>query len=59
MSLKFITVVDSEKKWQETIISAAPTTLCVLDVHAGWCGPCTGLGKRITNLSGDMIECVA
>lgn len=59
MSLKFITPLTSDVEFKNEVLDAGPSCLCVVDVHAQWCGPCTGLGKRLTNLSGDYIECVA
>jgi thiol:disulfide interchange protein len=57
MSLKFIQPITSEKEFREQVAEQPPTTLCFLDVHAEWCGPCTGLGKRLTNISSDLMEC--
>ena len=56
MSLKFITAVESEAGFEEEVMNAPPTTLCICDVFTKWCGPCTALGKRVSNLSGDYIE---
>ena len=55
-SLKFIMALVNDKEFSEEVLTAPPEMLCVIDVHAEWCGPCTGLGKRITNLSSDYME---
>eukprot|EP00325_Prymnesiales_sp_UTEX-LB-985_P035135 CAMPEP_0174715684 /NCGR_PEP_ID=MMETSP1094-20130205/21910_1 /TAXON_ID=156173 /ORGANISM="Chrysochromulina brevifilum, Strain UTEX LB 985" /LENGTH=112 /DNA_ID=CAMNT_0015915297 /DNA_START=123 /DNA_END=461 /DNA_ORIENTATION=- len=46
----------SDKDFSEKVLSAPPEMLSVIDVHAEWCGPCTGLAKRITNLSSDFMD---
>ena len=56
MSQKFITPLVSDVDWKTKVLDAEPTCLAVVDVHAQWCGPCTGLGKRLINLSGDFME---
>ena len=58
-SLKFITAVKSEAQWDEQVMSAPGSTLCVCDIYSKWCGPCVALGKRITNLSSDYMEYAA
>ena len=55
-SLKFIAAVKSEAQWEEMVMQAPPSTLCICDVYAKWCGPCTALGKRITNMASDYME---
>ena len=57
-SLKFITAIKTKEEWEEQVMKAPTTTLCVCDIYAEWCGPCVSLGKRLANLSGDFIECV-
>ena len=57
-SLKFITAVKSEAQWDEQVMNAPSSTLCICDIYSKWCGPCVALGKRITNLSSDYMECV-
>lgn len=56
MSQKFIAPLVSDVDWKTKVLDAEPTCLAVVDVHAQWCGPCTGLGKRLINLSGDFME---
>jgi thiol-disulfide isomerase/thioredoxin len=56
-SLKFVTAVKSEAQFEEQVVTTTATTLCVCDVYAKWCGPCVALGKRISNLSSDYLEC--
>ena len=58
MSLKFVSEIKSEAEWRAKVMDAEQQTLSVLDVHSEWCGPCTGMGKRLTNLSADLIEWV-
>ena len=55
-SQKFMMSIKSHKEWEEKVANAQPQILNVIDVYAEWCGPCTGLGKRLNNLSGDYIE---
>ena len=55
-SLKFITAVKSDAEFEEHVMSAPRSTLCVCDVYAKWCGPCIALGKRLTNLSSDYMD---
>ena len=57
-SLKFITAIKTKEDWEEQVMKAPTTTLCVCDIYAEWCGPCVSLNKRVANLSGDFIECV-
>jgi len=57
-SLKFITAIKTKEEWDEQVMKAPTTTLCVCDIYAEWCGPCVSLNKRLANLSGDFIECV-
>eukprot|EP00322_Chrysochromulina_rotalis_P003562 CAMPEP_0115861942 /NCGR_PEP_ID=MMETSP0287-20121206/17920_1 /TAXON_ID=412157 /ORGANISM="Chrysochromulina rotalis, Strain UIO044" /LENGTH=116 /DNA_ID=CAMNT_0003316347 /DNA_START=59 /DNA_END=409 /DNA_ORIENTATION=- len=56
MSMKFIVTANNEEEWKTKVLAAEPQVLNVVDVYAGWCGPCTGLGKRINNCSGDYID---
>ena len=56
MSLKFIKSVTSEVEWDQEVVKAPATQLCVCDIYTSWCGPCTALNKRVSNLSGDYIE---
>jgi len=55
-SQKFIVAVKSEKDWQEQVMQAPGTQLCVCDIYSKWCGPCVALDKRILNLSSDFAE---
>ena len=56
-SLKFMTAVKSDAQWEEHVMQAPPTTLVVCDIYTKWCGPCVALGKRLSNLSADYLEC--
>ena len=56
-SQKFISAVKSDEAWEEQVQQAAPSTLLVCDIYAKWCGPCIALGKRLSNLSSDYLEC--
>ncbi|KAL1510508.1 hypothetical protein AB1Y20_006812 [Prymnesium parvum] len=56
MALKFMTVVKTNQEYQAAVLRAPPTTLCVVDCYASWCGPCDALSKKINNLFQDMIE---
>ena len=56
-SMKFVSLVSSDVEFAQQVLEAPASTLCVVDAYAEWCGPCTGLGKKITNMAGDYIEC--
>mmetsp|Transcript_6983 Transcript_6983/g.11735 ORF Transcript_6983/g.11735 Transcript_6983/m.11735 type:complete len:118 (-) Transcript_6983:210-563(-) len=56
MALKFIVSAKDNDAFRAHVLEASASTLCVVDCHAGWCGPCDSLNKKIQNLYQDMIE---
>jgi thioredoxin-like negative regulator of GroEL len=57
MSLKFIVSVSDNTSWQNVVVNAPPTTLCVVDVFTEWCGPCTALDHKLQQLHVDLVGC--
>lgn len=54
-SQKFITLLASDTEFAQQVLEAGPT-LCVCDIYSAYFGPCTALGKKLLNMSGDLMD---
>ena len=54
--MKFIAAASDAESFKSVVLEAGPT-LCVVDAHSQWCGPCDVLNKKVQNLYQDYIEC--